>query len=66
MKIDIVGSSNYKNLEFAEEKYYFYRNKQIVKDSSILLAFINKSQYHSGAWNTIKHFTKKKRLSKLA
>lgn len=38
---------------------YFKRNKKISIDSEELKVFINKFQYQSGAWNTVKYFINK-------
>lgn len=46
---------------------YFARNKLVAQDSDVVFAFINKDQYRSGTWNTIKWFSQKPnfRLEKL-
>jgi len=38
---------------------FFARNKLIALDSEELIVFINKHQYQSGAWNTVKYFLEK-------
>jgi len=38
---------------------FFARNKLVADDSDFLICFINRGQYKSGTWNTIKHFTRK-------
>jgi len=44
--------------EFTREEFY-KRNKKIAIDSKELIAFINKYQYVSGSWNTIRYFIEK-------
>lgn len=41
------------------DEYFFKRNKLVSDDSDILLSFINKGQYKSGTWNTVKYFLNK-------
>lgn len=40
-------------------KEFFLRNKKIALEIKKLMAFINRRQYKSGAWNTISHFSKR-------
>jgi len=44
--------------EFTREGF-FARNKLVSDDSDCFLCFINKGQYKSGTWNTIKRFVDK-------
>lgn len=42
------------------KKEFFLRNKKIAIEVEKLLVFINRHQFKSGAWNTVKHFINKK------
>lgn len=50
----------YKPSAFTRDAF-FERNKKIADKSDILFVFINKGQYKSGAWNTVKWFLIKQR-----
>ena len=39
-----------------DRQSYFERNGNIAKQITKIIGFINKDQYKSGAWNTIKQF----------
>jgi len=45
-------------IEFTDTEF-FRRNKKVARDSNKLIAFINRYQYISGTWNTIKYFINK-------
>lgn len=40
---------------------FFKRNKKIADKSDRLIVFINKGQFQSGAWNTLKYFLIKRK-----
>ena len=45
--------------EELNRKSFFLRNKKIALEVKKLMAFINRRQYKSGAWNTVSHFSKR-------
>lgn len=56
------------NLEFKEylileNEHPFDRNFRVAQDADQIVAFVNKNQYRSGTWNTIRHFRERGKRS---
>ena len=43
-----------------DEEHPFDRNKRVASDADWIVGFVNRDQYRSGTWNTIRYFRERK------
>lgn len=53
----------FKTYPILEDEHPFDRNKRVALMSDQIVGFVNKDQYRSGTWNTIRHFRERGKIS---